>query len=169
MSLISQDETKLRSLAAQATDGKFDYDAFEQMINDPDPDNKKLNMQLLQNDIVQDMMLDFEAQYFPESQTVVRDPEKTGITPANTTKVSAVDQRAKEQTEAFVQQYDSLGEITPDNVNNLIDGKITNARINKNGQLQVKIGKTQVTLSNDPTIRRQQIIQLKGGQLRYIK
>lgn len=169
MSLISQDETKLRSLAAQATNGKFDYDAFEQMINDTDPDNKKLNMQLLQNDIVQDMMLDFEAQYFPESQTVVRDPEKTGIQPASATKVSAVDKRAKEQTEAFTQQYDSLGEITPDNVNNLIDGKITNARINENGQLQVKIGKKQVTLSNDPAIRRQQIIQLKGGQLRYIK
>lgn len=113
MSLISQDETKLRSLAAQATDGKFDYDAFEQMINDPDPDSKKLNMQLLQNDVVQDMMLDFEAQYFPESQTVVRDPEKTGITTSSSSSKPSVQER---QSVRALQAIEEIGPITIDNV-----------------------------------------------------
>lgn len=113
MSLISQDETKLRSLAAQATDGKFDYDAFEQMINDPDPDSKKLNMQLLQNDIVQDMMLDFEAQYFPESQTAVRDPEKTGITTSSSSSKPSVQERQSVRT---LRAIEEIGPITVDNV-----------------------------------------------------
>ena len=124
MSLISQDETKLRSLAAQATDGKFDYDAFEQMINDPDPDNKKLNMQLLQNDIVQDMMLDFEAQYFPESQTVVRDPEKTGITTKSRSARQTEGVRKSSQIAEAVTNLPELSDESKSQYNSFIPPKL---------------------------------------------
>lgn len=172
MSVIGQDETKLRSLAAQLTEGKFDYDGYEQMINIKDPDQKKANMQAMQMDIVQDLMQDFQAQYFPESVTTRFDPAKTGITPASTTKEGTVDARNRRDTEAYAAKVDSLGEITPENVSNLIasgGGKVTNARFDEQGRLQLKVGKTQYSLSADPAIRRQQLILIMGGKEQYIK
>lgn len=172
MSVIGQDETKLRSLASQLTDGKFDYDGYEQMINTKDPDQKKANMQAMQMDIVQDLMQDFQAQYFPESATTIVDPSKTGITPASATKEGTVDARNRRDTEAYAAKVDSLGEITPENVSNLIasgGGKVTNARFDEQGRLQLKVGKTQYSLSADPAIRRQQLILIMGGKEQYIK
>lgn len=72
-SVIGDDETKLRGLASNAG---LDYDAYEALINQPDGN---VNYQLLKNDIVKDMMLDFESQYFPKEKTTMVDPAKTGI------------------------------------------------------------------------------------------
>lgn len=79
-SVIGDDTTKLRSLASSAGIG---YDEFEQLVN-ATGDAKKQNMQLLKNDIVQDLMLDFQSQYFPESVTTRYDANKTGIVASST-------------------------------------------------------------------------------------
>lgn len=166
--VIGDDVNKLRSLAAAQG---LDYDGFEQLVN-ATGDAKKENMQLIKNDIVQDLMQDFEATYFPMSSTTKFDPNKTGIRPVNTTKEGAVDARNRKDTEAYAAKVDSLGEITPENVTDLIasgGGKITNARLDESGRLQLKVGKTQYSLSADPKVRREQLILIMGGKEQYIK
>ena len=163
--VIGDDVNKLRSLAAAQG---LDYDGFEQLVN-ATGDAKKENMQLIKNDIVQDLMQDFEATYFPKSVTTKYDPNKTGIMPANATKEGAVDKRARTDTQKYLSEYNNLGEITEENVGDLAAiGNITKARF-KDGKLQVAVGKKQYTLSDNPEVRRRQIITIAGGNAKYIQ
>jgi len=164
--VIGDDVNKLRSLAAAQG---LDYDGFEQLIN-ATGDAKKENMQLIKNDIVQDLMQDFEATYFPKSVTTKYDPNKTGITPASATKEGAVDQRTRTNTEQILSAYNNLGEITTESVSGLAGlGKIDDAQIDKNGNLRVMVNKQVIKLSNNPEVRQRQIVTLAGGNPKYIK
>lgn len=161
-----KDRTAMQSVLG---DG-YGYTYEQQITKEKEGVNlRKVAADALKEDLKRMLMPAFAQKDIQADPTLVAEQKEKTFQLSQQKTGSAVDQRAKEQTEAFVQQYDSLGEITPGNVNDLKGGKITNARINKNGQLQVKIGTKQISLSNDPAIRRKQIIQLQGGELRYIK
>ena len=147
---VLNDESVLRSAAAKY--GNLNSTAYAETIKDKE--DRSALIQDLAEQIHTEVVV---PQYIPEKRTY-----------ATQQKESAPDKRAKEQTEAFVEQYDSLGEITETNINSLKQGKITDARFVE-GKLKVKIGNKVIGLSDDPSVRRKQIIQLQGGQLRYIK
>ena len=157
---LAQDESKLRSFMASIYG--VDHETYKNFIGD-DP---TANREEMLNDAADHLYeTQVKPQFFPTQKTTRIDPSKV---PFANKKEAAPDQRARQQTEAFVKQYDSLGEITEANVSSLKQGKITGARL-KDGSLQVKVGNSTITLSNDPATRRKQIIQLQGGQLRYIQ
>jgi hypothetical protein len=144
------DESVLRSAAAKY--GNLNSTAYAETIKDKE--DRSALIQDLAEQIHTEVVV---PQYIPEERTYTTKQKE-----------AAPDKRAKEQTEAFVEQYDSLGEITETNINSLKQGKITDARFVE-GKLKVKIGNKVIALSDDPSVRRKQIIQLQGGQLRYIK
>lgn len=157
---LAQDESKLRSFMASIYG--VDHETYKNFIGD-DP---TANREEMLNDAAEHLYeTQVKPQFFPTQKTTRIDPSKV---PFANQKEAAPDQRARQQTEAFVKQYDSLGEITQANVSSLKQGKITGAVL-KDGKLQVRVGNSAITLSNDPATRRKQIIQLQGGQLRYIQ
>ena len=158
--VLAQDESKLRSF--MATIYGVNHAAYQNFIGDDPAANKEEML----NDAAEHLYeTQVKPQFFPTQKTTRIDPSKV---PFANQKEAAPDQRARQQTEAFVKQYDSLGEITQANVSSLKQGKITGAVL-KDGKLQVRVGNSAITLSNDPATRRKQIIQLQGGQLRYIQ
>ena len=104
-SVIGDDETKLRGLASNAG---LNYDAYEALVNQPDGSE---NYQLLKNDIVKDMMLDFESQYFPKEKTTIVDPNKTGIVSANAAKAGKPSENERQSIRAL-QAIKQMGDLT---------------------------------------------------------